>query len=157
MKRFIIYLILGSCIFFQPLGFMVLAQNQQNKEGSLSDLEQEDDLEEKNALLAFSMSLLVPGAGQIYVEENWWPGAIILTGLTLGIVGFIFIDQARQASLKPSSKTTGTENNMVTDARLELVTLVLQIGLPSLWIWNFADAFKRAEDCNKKVTGGIKR
>lgn len=152
MLRLFISLLLCYCLIFHS--FVLDAHAQIDKE--------EETLQEKNPWLAFGMSFIVPGAGQIYVDEDWWPGAIILVGITVGIVSFIFVDQARIASLHEGINPDGTTKKnpdgtvlMVTDARLEMLTLILQIGLPSLWIWNFGDAFKRAEEYNKKVTGSF--
>ena len=143
----IIYLILG----FQPL--VQAAELSPSWKIDVAKEEEEEKSPEKNPWLAFSLSLVAPGMGQVYVTEKWWPGVPILVGMALGVVGLVLVQQQRDASL--SERDIRGQKQRLPDAGWETLLLTLQIALPSLWIWNFADAYQRAEKYNEKVMNNI--
>lgn len=109
--------------------------------------------DEKNPWLAAGFSLLVPGTGQMYVEERIWPEILIPIGLALAIGAFVAVDQLRAGSIK--ERTISGVSVMRADAQWDALTLLLQIAVPSLWLWNAGDAFHRAEMIEEKVTGEL--
>jgi len=116
------------------------------------DLEQS---KEKNPWLAAGMSMVLPGSGQIYVEENFWPEILISLGVISTAALFFIIDHQRDLSIQPREIGSQTENRA--DAHLDAMTLILQIAAPSLWLWNAGDAYKRAESSNEKVIRELER
>lgn len=108
---------------------------------------------EKNPWLAAGISLIAPGGGQMYVNEQVWP-EILWTGLVLGAaVAWYLIAQWRDSSVMERITSEGPQN--LADARLDAFTLIFQIGVPSLWLWNAGDAYRQAESSNEKVTGTL--
>lgn len=108
---------------------------------------------EKSPWLAAGLSLLAPGMGQVYVEESWWPGVPILGGMVVGVAAYLWADQQRAQSIQ--TRTVRGQEMRLADAGWDTAVLMLQIALPSLWIWNFADAYRRTEIYNEKVTDDL--
>lgn len=119
-------------------------------ESPAASLPQNEQLE-KNPWFAFAFSLAIPGTGQMYVEERIWPEALITAGLSLGLAAYLLIDQQRSASIQERVVRGGAVQRLP-DAHWDALTLAMQIALPALWIWNFGDAWRRAETYNRKVT-----
>lgn len=119
----------------------------------LPDSATEADLNsgEKQPWLAAGMSLLVPGTGQMYVQENVWPGLLITGGMAVGVGAFFFVDAQRAASIK--TRTVRNQEMRLADAHWEALLLILQIALPSIWLWNFGDAYRQAETHNRQLLG----
>lgn len=110
--------------------------------------------DEKNPWIAAGFSLLLPGSGQMYAEERIWPEILITAGMALAVVTFIIIDQQRAASIK-TRNIEGQGEKRIADAHWDALTLVLQIAVPSLWLWNAGDAYHRVEMFKEKVTGEL--
>lgn len=110
-----------------------------------------NEQQEKNPWFAFAFSLVVPGTGQMYVEERIWPEAMITAGLYLGLAAYLLVDQQRSLSIQERVIRGGIVQKLP-DAHWDALTLAMQIALPALWIWNFGDAWRRAETYNQKVT-----
>ncbi|MEZ0369569.1 MAG: hypothetical protein ACAI44_10820 [Candidatus Sericytochromatia bacterium] len=104
---------------------------------------------EKNPWMAAGFSLLLPGSGQMYVEERIWPEVLITAGMALAVLAFVLVDQQRAGSIK--ERVVNGQTRRLADAHWEALTLVLQIAVPSLWLWNAGDAFHRAEMFEEKV------
>ncbi len=102
---------------------------------------------EKQAWLAAALSLLMPGSGQMYVEERIWPEALITAGLLLGCAVFWGVDQQRAGSVR--ERVVRGESLRLADAHWDALTLALQIAIPALWLWNSGDAWRRAESLQK--------
>ena len=102
---------------------------------------------EKNAWMAAGLSLLVPGSGQMYVEERVWPEALITAGMLLGCAVFWAVDQQRAGSVR--ERVVRGETLQLADAHWDALTLALQIAIPALWLWNSGDAWRRAESLQK--------
>lgn len=115
----------------------------------------EKDTGNKNPWMAAGLSLLVPGSGQMYVEEEVWPEILITAGMALALATFFWVDQQRSASIRPREIGSTTQN--LADAHWDALTLILQIAVPSLWLWNAGDAYKRAEDSGEKVIPELER
>jgi hypothetical protein len=106
--------------------------------------------EDKNRFGAAGLSLLLPGAGQMYVNESIWPEALITLTAVAGIAAFFIVDQQRANSIRPR-EINGGQTKDLADAQWEAILLLLQIAIPSFWLWNAGDAFKNAEKHNKNV------
>lgn len=112
--------------------------------------------DEKNPWLAAGFSLLLPGSGQMYVEERVWPEVLITAGMALAVIAFVVVDQQRAASIKDRPIDGGVTQRLA-DAHWDALTLLLQIGVPSLWLWNAGDAFSRAERSQENVIPDLER
>jgi hypothetical protein len=145
MQKNLVIFGLVWCLLFAMLAPVGLAEKLEQQE----IVAQEQDRGEKSPWLAFAFSLVVPGTGQMYVEERIWPEALITVGLALGIVAFFVVDQQRAGSIK--DRTINGSTQRLPDAQWDALTLALQIALPGLWIWNFGDAWRRADSHNQKV------
>lgn len=108
---------------------------------------------EKNPWVAAGFSLLLPGSGQMYVEERIWPEVLITVGLAAAVVAYVIIDQQRAASIE--LRTIQGVERRVAAAHWDALTLIMQIAIPSLWLWNAGDAYRRAEMFEEKVTGEL--
>lgn len=115
--------------------------------------EEEQRPDEKNPWAAGFFSMLIPGAGQIYVEEEFWPHVLVTVGFIALAGAYIVIKDQRDASLK-IREVNNIEQNLP-DAHLEALLVASQIALPSYWIWNFGDAYRKAEEYNKKVINNL--
>lgn len=151
MTRFFVCLLLVTGLWGQ-IGRPVHAQPIVEYRVNAATLEQETS-PEKNPWLAAGLSLVAPGMGQVYVEESWWPGVPILGGLLIGAVTYFWADHQRDASIRV--RNIRGQDMRLADAGWDMLVLILQIALPSLWIWNFADAYRRAEIYNQKVTDDL--
>jgi len=103
----------------------------------------------KNPWIAAGMSLALPGSGQMYVNEQIWPEILITAGIAAAVLVFFVVDQQRAASIQPRSIGSQTQN--LADAHWDAMTLILQIAVPSLWLWNAGDAYRQAELQSEKV------
>ncbi|PIQ26811.1 hypothetical protein COW36_00320 [bacterium (Candidatus Blackallbacteria) CG17_big_fil_post_rev_8_21_14_2_50_48_46] len=133
-----------------PSGF---AESTKTEE-TLSVQTDETEALEKSPWLAFAFSLALPGSGQMYVEERIWPEVLITVGLALGVAAYFWVDQQRASSIQDRVVRDGSTQRLP-EAHWEALTLALQIALPGLWIWNFGDAWRRAEAYNQKVTNTL--
>ncbi len=106
--------------------------------------------EDKNRWAAAGLSLLVPGAGQMYVNESIWPEALITLTAAGSLLLFVWVDQQRAGSIRPREVNGGITKDLA-DAHWEAILLLLQIAIPSFWLWNTGDAFKNAEKHNQNV------
>lgn len=136
--------------FFQPVWAQETPEESPAEASELTPLSTE-----KNPWAAAGFSLLVPGAGQMYVEERVWPEILITAGMALAVTAFVIIDQQRAASIK--DRTINGQTQRLADAHWDALTLLLQIAVPSLWLWNAGDAFRRAENFEENVTQGLER
>lgn len=109
--------------------------------------------DEKNPWAAAGFSLLLPGSGQMYVEERVWPEILITAGIGLAVAAWVVFDQLRAGSIKERVISGLTVRRA--DAQWDALTLLMQITVPSLWLWNAGDAFHRAEKFGEKVTGEL--
>lgn len=109
--------------------------------------------DEKSPWLAAGFSLLLPGSGQMYVEERVWPEILITAGIGLAVAAWVVFDQLRAGSIKERVISGLTVRRA--DAQWDALTLLMQITVPSLWLWNAGDAFHRAEKFGEKVTGEL--
>ena len=105
---------------------------------------------DKNPWLAAGFSLLLPGSGQIYVEERFWPETLITLGMAAAVLTFVIVDQQRAASIQ-LRRVEGQGERRLAAAHWDALTLLLQIAIPSLWLWNAGDAYQRAEKFDEKV------
>lgn len=115
---------------------------------------------EKNPWLAAGFSLLVPGTGQMYVEERLWPEVLITAGIAVAVIAFVVVDQQRAGSIKERSVTDASgqiATRRTADAHWDALTLLLQIAVPSLWLWNAGDAYRRAEMFEENVIRDLER
>ena len=92
--------------------------------------------------LAAAMSIALPGSGQFYAGDEWWRPALILGGLASAVLLYALIDQSRRS-------LDANGNISPTNARLDSLALGFQIGIPSLWLWNVADAYQATIRHNK--------
>lgn len=141
-NHWILKLVILLCFFLTTLS-----------QASLAKEKNEND--EKNPWLAAGMSLILPGSGQIYVEENFWPEILISVGVLSTAALFFFVDHQRAQSIRP--REIGSQTEKTADAYLDALTLILQIAAPSLWLWNAGDAYNRAESSNEKVIRELER
>lgn len=86
----------------------------------------------------------------MYVNESFWPEAFITLTAAAGLTAFFIVDQQRANSIRPREVNGGLTKDLA-DAHWEAILLILQIAIPSFWLWNTGDAFKNAEKHNKKV------
>lgn len=100
--------------------------------------------------MAAGLSLIVPGAGQMYVNESVWPESLITLTAIASIATFFWVNQQRADSIRPREVNGGLTKDLA-DAHWEALLLILQIAIPSFWLWNTGDAFKNAEKHNQKV------
>lgn len=110
----------------------------------------EADEEDKSPFAAAGLSLLVPGLGQMYVNESIWPESLITLGAAASIATFLVVDQQRQNSIR-MREVSGGQTKELADAQWEAILLILRIAIPSLWLWNTGDAFQQAQKHNLNV------
>lgn len=101
--------------------------------------EKEEEKQQKSPILGALMSFFIPGLGQIYAQE-YGKGAAIMGGVIGIITAYLLID-----SIRPKKEPL--------DGRLETLTLTLQLGGISFWLWNFTDAFKIIQKQNDELEG----
>lgn len=97
----------------------------------------------KDPWTAAGLSLVLPGSGQMYVNEQIWPEILITAGIASSVLLFFVVDQQRATSIRP--RNVGSQTQNLADAHWDALTLILQIGVPSLWLWNAGDAYRQAE------------
>ena len=146
--------LLFLCLLVNFLHFPVLAQDNPVDEIQADQI-QTPASSEKNPWLAAGFSLILPGTGQMYVEERIWPEVLITAGMLVALSGFVIVDQQRTASIK--ERTINNTPQRLADVHWDVLMLVFQIAIPSLWLWNTGDAFSRAENFEEKVTQELKR
>lgn len=115
---------------------------------------------EKNPWVAAGFSLLLPGSGQMYVEERIWPEALITAGIALAVLAFVVVDQQRAGSIRERTVTDASGqivSRRTADAHWDALTLLFQIAVPSLWLWNAGDAYRRAEKFEENVIRDLER
>ncbi|MGV3525655.1 MAG: hypothetical protein ACO1RX_15640 [Candidatus Sericytochromatia bacterium] len=108
---------------------------------------------EKNPWAAAGFSLLLPGSGQMYVEERVWPEVLITAGMALAVTAWVAVEQQRSGSLR--QRVINGQSQRAADAHWDALTLICQIAVPALWLWNAGDAYKRAEMFQENVTGDL--
>lgn len=109
--------------------------------------------DEKNPWAAAGFSLIIPGTGQMYVEERAWPEVLITAGMALAVAAWVVVEQQRSGSVR--ERLINGQSQLAADAHWDALTLICQIAVPALWLWNAGDAYKRAEMFQENVTGDL--
>lgn len=143
--------LLFLCLLINMTSFPVMANESEPDEIKVETIQ----TVEKNPWLASGFSLVLPGTGQMYVEERIWPEILITAGMLVALSGFVIIDQQRTASIK--ERVINNVPQKLADVHWDVLMLVFQIAIPSLWLWNTGDAFARAENFEENVTQELKR
>lgn len=158
--KYLLTFLIGFQLLCFPVQAQVLPETEPSPSASPIEQPEPEPPGEKNPWLAAGFSILLPGSGQMYVEERIWPEALITAGMALAVIAFVVVDQQRAGSIRERTITGSagqTTTQRVADAHWDALTLLLQIAVPSLWLWNAGDAYRRAEKFEENVIRDLER
>lgn len=116
------------------------SKNTEIKIAVVVNLSEKEDEGGKNPLLSMLLSFFIPGLGQVYNGE-YLKGIGLFTGITaLVFFDFLVVEPA----------VTNSINNKNQNSLLGIAALLVRVGIPVLWVYNWGSAYQSIDPVYQK-------